>query len=82
MFLKDFGVWNVSYEAVSCLENWEGAKERAALGSVDDGSSVCCPAEPTVSCSNTRSRLKYMNHSQQGSANDTCPSYSDQNGLP
>ena len=45
---------------MSCLENWEGAKERAALGSVDDGSSVCCPAEPTVSGSNTRSYLNLM----------------------
>jgi len=60
----DFGVWNVSYQTVDCLQEWSGAKEAAALGSVDDGSSVCCPANPT------------------GSANDTCPSYSDQNGIP
>ncbi|OSD06826.1 hypothetical protein PYCCODRAFT_1474245 [Trametes coccinea BRFM310] len=60
----DFGVWNVSYQSVDCLKNWEGAKAPAALGSVDDGSSVCCPANPT------------------GSANDTCPSFSDDNGIP
>ncbi|CAL1707309.1 unnamed protein product [Somion occarium] len=60
----DFGVWNVSYEAVSCLQGWAGARQNAALGSVDDGSSVCCPADPT------------------GNVNDTCPSYSDQNGIP
>ncbi|KAI0743464.1 RlpA-like double-psi beta-barrel-protein domain-containing protein-containing protein [Daedaleopsis nitida] len=60
----DFGVWNVTYQSVDCLENWAGAKNAAALGSVDDGSSVCCPANPT------------------GSTNDTCPSYSDDNGIP
>ncbi|OBZ67018.1 hypothetical protein A0H81_12803, partial [Grifola frondosa] len=60
----DFGVWNVSYQSVDCLQSWAGAKSAAALGSVDDGSSVCCPANPT------------------GSANDTCPSYSDDNGIP
>ncbi|KAI0069397.1 hypothetical protein K474DRAFT_1556040, partial [Panus rudis PR-1116 ss-1] len=62
--LPDFGVWNVSYETVSCLSEWAGAKDNAALGSVADGSSVCCPANPT------------------GNVNDTCPSYSDQNGVP
>ncbi|EIW63346.1 uncharacterized protein TRAVEDRAFT_26658 [Trametes versicolor FP-101664 SS1] len=60
----DFGVWNVSYSSVDCLTNWAGAKSAAALGSVDDGSSVCCPANPT------------------GSSNDTCPSFSDDNGIP
>ncbi|KAH9931086.1 RlpA-like double-psi beta-barrel-protein domain-containing protein-containing protein [Epithele typhae] len=63
--IQDFGVWNVSYKSVNCLDNWAGAKNAAALGSVDDGSSVCCPANPTVS-----------------STNDTCPSYSDDNGIP
>ncbi|KAH8107247.1 RlpA-like double-psi beta-barrel-protein domain-containing protein-containing protein [Cristinia sonorae] len=60
----DFGVWNVTYQTVDCLSEWAGAKQAAALGSVADGSSVCCPANPS------------------GSANDTCPSYSDQNGIP
>ncbi|KAI0344706.1 hypothetical protein BDW22DRAFT_1354845 [Trametopsis cervina] len=60
----DFGVWNVTYDSVSCLDDWAGKNDAAALGSVDDGSSVCCPAEPT------------------GSTNDTCPSYSDRNGIP
>ena len=46
---QDFGVWNVSYETVGCLQEWAGAKQAAALGSVNDGSSVCCPANPTVS---------------------------------
>ncbi len=45
---QDFGVWNVTYQTVDCLENWAGAKKASALGSVDDGSSVCCPANPTV----------------------------------
>ncbi|KAI0958572.1 hypothetical protein AcV7_004361 [Taiwanofungus camphoratus] len=44
----DFGVWNVSYQSVDCLENWEGAKNPAALGSAPDAGSVCCPANPTV----------------------------------
>ncbi|KAI0645654.1 RlpA-like double-psi beta-barrel-protein domain-containing protein-containing protein [Trametes meyenii] len=66
----DFGVWNVSYQSVDCLESWAGAKSAAALGSVDDGSSVCCPANPTA-------RTIPL-----GSANDTCPSFSDDNGIP
>ncbi|GBE80668.1 predicted protein [Sparassis crispa] len=57
-----FGVWNVSYELVDCLGSWAGSNNQAALGSVQDGSSVCCPANP--------------------SGNDTCPSYSLQNGVP
>ncbi|OJT15777.1 hypothetical protein TRAPUB_4325 [Trametes pubescens] len=68
--IKDFGVWNVSYTSVDCLTNWAGAKSAAALGSVDDGSSVCCPANPTSL------------RDWQGSTNDTCPSYSDDNGIP
>ncbi|THH12897.1 hypothetical protein EW146_g7265 [Bondarzewia mesenterica] len=61
----DFGVWNISYQSVSCEPNWSGSKSTAALGSVTDlGDSVCCPANPT------------------GSVNDTCPSYSEQNGIP
>jgi len=60
----DFGVWNVSYQTVDCLDDWAGRSNPAALGSVQDGSSVCCPANPT------------------GNANDTCPSYSEQNGIP
>ena len=40
----------MSYQSVDCLKNWAGASNAAALGSVDDGSSVCCPANPTVSC--------------------------------
>ncbi|KAJ7072171.1 RlpA-like double-psi beta-barrel-protein domain-containing protein-containing protein [Mycena amicta] len=61
----DFGVWNISYEVVSC-SHWAGWKNAAALGSVTNlgNESVCCPANPT------------------GNANDTCPSYSDDNGLP
>ncbi|KAJ7217887.1 RlpA-like double-psi beta-barrel-protein domain-containing protein-containing protein, partial [Mycena pura] len=44
----DFGVWNVSYETVSCT-NWNGWKNAAALGSVTNlgNESVCCPANPT-----------------------------------
>ncbi|CCM01134.1 uncharacterized protein FIBRA_03182 [Fibroporia radiculosa] len=58
----DFGVWNVSYQSVDCMNDWEGAQNAAALGSAADVGSVCCPANP--------------------SGNDTCPSYSDANGIP
>jgi len=61
----DFGVWNITYETVSCKPNWAGAKDNSALGSLPslaDGG--CCPANP------------------QGTVNDTCPSFSDQNGIP
>ncbi|KXN91017.1 hypothetical protein AN958_03084 [Leucoagaricus sp. SymC.cos] len=62
---KDFGVWIIKYESVSCLQNWAGAKNKAALGSVADlGTGACCPDDPT------------------GSSNDTCPSYTEQNGTP
>lgn len=62
---KDFGVWNITYEAVSCLSSWQGRSNPKALGSVGAlGTSACCPAEPT------------------GNDEDTCPSYSDNNGLP
>ncbi|KAI0305458.1 RlpA-like double-psi beta-barrel-protein domain-containing protein-containing protein [Multifurca ochricompacta] len=62
---QDFGVWNISYQSVSCSSHWSGFKDTAALGSVPDlGDSVCCPANP------------------MGNANDTCPSFSDQSGIP
>ncbi|TBU33859.1 RlpA-like double-psi beta-barrel-protein domain-containing protein-containing protein [Dichomitus squalens] len=82
----DFGVWNVSYQSVDCLQNWAGAKHPAALGSVDDGSSACCPANPTVrvlACPHAHgSNLNVVCAASQGSANDTCPSFSDDNGIP
>jgi len=41
----DFGVWNVTYETVSC-EHWAGWKDKAALGSIpNDVGYVCCPAD-------------------------------------
>jgi len=62
---SDFGVWNISYQSVSCASYWSGSKDAAALGSVPSlGDGACCPADPT------------------GSANDTCPSFSDKNGEP
>lgn len=43
----DFGVWNISYQSVSCVDNWAGGHDPAALGSVNNlGDSVCCPADP------------------------------------
>ncbi|GLB37572.1 hypothetical protein LshimejAT787_0406230 [Lyophyllum shimeji] len=46
---KDFGVWNISYQTVSCEPNWAGSQEATALGSVATlgPESVCCPANPT-----------------------------------
>ncbi|KAI9572278.1 RlpA-like double-psi beta-barrel-protein domain-containing protein-containing protein [Boletus coccyginus] len=42
----DFGVWNISYQAVSCQE-WEGYTNHTALGSVADlGYTSCCPNNP------------------------------------
>ncbi|QRW08001.1 hypothetical protein RhiLY_07000 [Ceratobasidium sp. AG-Ba] len=43
----DFGVWNISYQSVSCVDHWAGGHDPAALGSVNNlGNSVCCPADP------------------------------------
>ncbi|PFH53842.1 hypothetical protein AMATHDRAFT_187285 [Amanita thiersii Skay4041] len=62
---KDFGVWNVKYETVSCNVDWAGRHDNTALGSVAAlGDGACCPIDPT------------------GGVNDTCPSYSDKNGIP
>ncbi|KAI0031732.1 RlpA-like double-psi beta-barrel-protein domain-containing protein-containing protein [Vararia minispora EC-137] len=50
----DFGVWNISYQSVSCNSSWAGAKDRAALGSVPAlEMSACCPADPTGSANDT-----------------------------
>ncbi|KAF8894017.1 RlpA-like double-psi beta-barrel-protein domain-containing protein-containing protein [Infundibulicybe gibba] len=62
----DFGVWNISYETVECQPQWAGSKEAAALGSISN------QGPESVCCP----------ADPTGSANDTCPSYSDQNGLP
>ncbi len=77
-------MWNISYQRVSCASNWSGSKYAAALGSVpslEDG--ACCPADPTVTHHLTCicSSLIFLTR-PQGSANDTCPSFSDQNGEP
>lgn len=45
----DYGVWNVSYAAVSC-QRWAGWNDRAALGSDwAQQSSACCPNNPPPS---------------------------------
>jgi hypothetical protein len=80
---KDFGVWNITYQTVPCLPDWEGSNDAAALGSVTNlgPESVCCPANPTVSIE--KQVVCFMlNVMKQGNTNDTCPSYSDQNGIP
>jgi len=64
--LQDFGVWNISYQSVSCVSNWGGFRDAAALGSVKSlGTGACCPGEP-----------------QPGNSSASCPSYSDKNGIP
>jgi hypothetical protein len=82
-YLQDFGVWNISYQSVSCASNWSGSKDAAALGSVPSlGDGACCPADPTVNRSvGSRVAPTYLTWSQ-GSSNDTCPSFSDKNGVP
>ncbi|KAF8514234.1 RlpA-like double-psi beta-barrel-protein domain-containing protein-containing protein [Hysterangium stoloniferum] len=43
----DFGVWNISYAAIPCQEEWGGANNPAALGSVPSlADGACCPADP------------------------------------
>lgn len=61
----DFGVWNVTYESVSCVSDWEGGQDSTALGSVTSlgPEGACCPSNPTTQ------------------ANDTCVSYSDKNAI-
>ncbi|TRM69316.1 RlpA-like double-psi beta-barrel-protein domain-containing protein-containing protein [Schizophyllum amplum] len=61
----DFGVWNITYEVVTCKDNWAGYDDTSALGAVDylGPESACCPVEPT------------------GYLDDSCPSYSDHNGI-
>ncbi|KAF8482653.1 RlpA-like double-psi beta-barrel-protein domain-containing protein-containing protein [Russula ochroleuca] len=49
----DFGVWNISYQSVSC-SSWSGFKNAAALGSVPSlADGACCPANPTGSSNDT-----------------------------
>ena len=80
--LQDFGVWNISYESVSCASHWSGFKDAAALGSVPSlADGACCPADPTVNRNVTRVSCCLLTR-LQGSTNDTCPSFSDKNGEP
>jgi len=62
----DFGVWNITYQTVPCEPDWEGSKDAAALGSVSN------LGKESVCCP----------ANPTGNPNDTCPSYSDQNGIP
>jgi hypothetical protein len=51
---KDFGVWIITYQSVSCMSHWDGATDAAALGSVAAlASSGCCPSEPTGQSNDT-----------------------------
>ncbi|KAH7913494.1 RlpA-like double-psi beta-barrel-protein domain-containing protein-containing protein [Hygrophoropsis aurantiaca] len=48
----DFGVWNISYQSVSC-QAWQGWNNASALGSVADlGYPACCPNNPTPATPN------------------------------
>lgn len=81
MWSKDFGIWNITYEEVSCTTNWAGGQNAAALGSVPSlALDACCPADPTVSLIPISTNLLFM-RCWQNSTN-TCPSYSEQNGIP
>ena len=80
--IQDFGVWNVSYESVSCADDWAGAKNPSALGSVDDGSSVCCPADPTVGDEDRLMSMRPDLAFDLQNPADTCPSFSDHNAIP
>ena len=81
MWSKDFGIWNITYEEVSCTDNWSGGGNPAALGSVPSlGPNACCPADPTVSHIPISTNLLLMCCLQNSS--NTCPSYSEQNGIP
>lgn len=62
----DFGVWNITYQMVPCEPDWAGSKDAAALGSVTN------LGRESVCCP----------ANPMGNPNDTCPSYSDQNGIP
>jgi len=63
----DFGVWNITYQTVACQPNWAGSNDSAALGSVTN------LGQESVCCPANLAT---------GNPNDTCPSYSDQNGIP
>lgn len=81
MWSKDFGIWNITYEEVSCTTNWAGGQNAAALGSVpSQGLDACCPADPTVSLIPISTNLLFMRCLQNST--NTCPSYSEQNGIP
>lgn len=78
-------MWNVSYESVNCLQDWEGGQASDALGSAADIGSVCCPANPTPFVSHVKSfeeRRMYPLLTPLFQGNETCPSYSDANGIP
>jgi len=50
----DFGVWNISYQAVPCQNSWAGFKNAAALGSVASlGDGACCPTDPLTNPNTT-----------------------------
>lgn len=59
-------MWHITYESVPCLSNWSGAKNPAALGSVKELGTSACCPAEP----------------QPGNASNSCPSYSDKNGIP
>ena len=62
----DYGVWNVSYAAVSCAK-WAGWKDPAALGSDwAQESSACCPNNPPPSANDPSCPAYYDTLGAQG----------------
>ncbi|EJD02883.1 uncharacterized protein FOMMEDRAFT_156246 [Fomitiporia mediterranea MF3/22] len=58
----DFGVWNISYQSVSC-DSWMGASNISAFGVVPDlgPESVCCPTDPFTSPNTTCASYSDLN---------------------
>lgn len=73
------GVWNISYTTVSCEDDWAGANNAAAVGSVPNlGDSVCCPLDPVVrssfSLSPSPALITTSRISSQAHPDTACPS--------
>ncbi|KAH9978926.1 RlpA-like double-psi beta-barrel-protein domain-containing protein-containing protein [Lactifluus volemus] len=71
----DFGVWNISYQSVSCASHWSGSKDAAALGSDPSlGNDACCAADPTGSANDTCTSYSDKNGTPPNTANSSAAS--------
>ncbi|KAG6333317.1 hypothetical protein ID866_5774 [Astraeus odoratus] len=75
----DFGIWNISYQSVSC-EHWDGWNDSSALGDVANlGYDSCCPNDPTQnsddSCPSYSDEHGIPPYSQPGSAANIVPHF-------